>query len=520
MSRFDGVRLRVYHELFTAIAEECGELLRQTAPSPNIRERRDFSCAIFDSHGALVAQAAHIPVHLGSAALSIEAVRRQHPRLGSGDAILLNDPYAGGTHLPDLTLVHAVGEPGKAWFVLTRAHHADVGGSEPGSMAPSRDLLGEGLRIPPLHDMRGGKLVPEVEAMVCANTRTPEQRRGDLRAQRQAGALGVERLSAMAREHGRAVLDEAAVALRAYTARLFRAALEGLKPGTYVVRDALEGNGFETQAVGLELRFTRTRAGRLDFDFEGCDDQSAGGINANPAIVLAAVLYALACVAGQDLPINGGLFEDVSIKTRKGSVVDPVFPAAVAGGNVETSQRLVDLCFAALGAAGAEVAAASQGTMNNLTLGGACANGEVFALYETLGGGAGASAEGPGASAIQSHMTNTRNTPIEDLELTQPLIVERLELRRKSGGRGRHAGGDGLVKELRALIAMRGALLSERRVTGPPGAQGGAAGKPGRQFLIDAHGRRSTLPSKGSFDLAVGERLRIETPGGGGYGQG
>ncbi|MCA8970229.1 MAG: hydantoinase B/oxoprolinase family protein [Planctomycetes bacterium] len=518
MTPLNAVRLRVFHELFTSIAEECGELLRQTAPSPNIRERRDYSCAIFDASGALVAQAAHIPVHLGSAALSIEAVRTRFDDLATGDAILLNDPYAGGTHLPDLTLIHAVGEPGAAWYVLTRAHHADIGGSEPGSMAPAHDLPAEGLRIPPVHESRRGVPVPEVEALLLANTRTPEQRRGDLRAQRQAGALGVERILAMMDHHGVDTIAAAAVALREYTTRLFRASLASLENGTFAIRDALEGDGIDDEPIGLALEFTRTKQGRLVFDFQQSDDQCRGGLNANPAIVLAAVLYALACVAGDELPINGGLLTDVEVRTRKGTVLDPEFPAAVAGGNVETSQRLVDMCLAALGRAGADVPASSQGTMNNLTLGGTGLHGEAFAFYETLAGGSGASRTGVGASCVQSHMTNTRNTPIEDCELSQPLVIERLHVRRRSGGRGHHRGGDGLVKELRALVPLRGALLSERRVQGPPGRNGGQPGKPGRQWIVDAHGVRRKVSAKGRFSLAAGDRLILETPGGGGFG--
>lgn len=483
-----------------------------------MRERRDYSCALFDASGELVAQAAHIPVHLGSAALSVAAVRERYPALATGDSILLNDPYAGGTHLPDLTLVHAVGEAGDAWYVVTRAHHADVGGSEPGSMAPVADLPAEGLRIPPLFDTRGGQRVAEVEAMILANTRTPDQRRGDLRAQRQAGALGVERLLAMFEKHGRRQTDAAAVALRDYAERLFRESLASLRPGTYDACEQLEGDGFSDDPIRIALSFTRRRDGRMRFDFSKSDAQVRGGVNANPAIALAGILYCLCCIAPDELPVNGGLLRDVEWITRPGTVIDPRFPAAVAGGNVETSQRIVDLCFAALEAAGADVPAQSQGTMNNLTLG-SHAHGEIFALYETLAGGAGASAHGPGASAVQSHMTNTRNTPIEDCELAQPLTIERLTLRRGSGGSGRHRGGDGLIKEYRALVPLRGALLSERRRLAPAGAAGGKPARTGRQWIRDVHGKKRNVPAKGRFELAVGERLIVETPGGGGYGR-
>ncbi|MAE75796.1 MAG: 5-oxoprolinase [Planctomycetes bacterium] len=510
----DPVRLTVFHELFGSVAEEMGAVLCGTAPSVNIRERRDYSCAVFDADARLVSQAAHIPVHLGSAALSVAAVRRRFADLEPGDAVLLNDPYEGGTHLPDLTLVTPVfTDAGAPWFVASRAHHADVGGSRPGSMSPEADLPAEGLRIPPVRLLRGDEWVDDVRQMVLANTRTPVERAGDLQAQVQANRLGVRRLVGLNDRFGHAVCVEATQALYAYAARRMALHLRALALGRYEVADVLEGDGLAAGELTVALTLTVGRASCLTFDFSASSDQCGGSMNANPAVTLAAVLYSLCCLAPSGVPVNAGLLEGVDVRTRRGSILEPIFPGAVAGGNVETSQRLVDVCLAALGAAGAEVPAQSSGTMNNLSIGGVAADDTAFAAYETIGGGAGASAQGPGGSGVQTHMTNTRNTPVEEIELTQPILVERYTLRRGSGGRGEHAGGDGIIKEFTPLVPLRGSLLSERRRVGPRGAAGGANGKPGQQ----RRGGRA-LPGKGTFELRAGETFRVETPGGGGWG--
>ncbi len=518
----DPIRLSVFHELFTALAEEMGEVLHGTAPSVNIRERRDYSCALFDERGRLVSQAAHIPVHLGSAGLSVDAVRRH--ALEDGDAWLLNDPYAGGTHLPDLTLVTPVYLPGKAleglpWFLVNRAHHSDIGGSQPGSMAPAADLPAEGLRIPPLPLIRRGEWQESLLQMILANTRTPDLRLGDLRAQVEANRLGERRLRELWSEQGAASCREAVDALLDYSARLLASSLQSLRAGRHRAVAMLEGDGVEDGDLNLRLELEVVE-GHLRFDFAETDDQGPGCLNANPAITHAAVLYCLRCLAPADLPTNGGLLRDVEILTRKGSLCDPRFPAAVAGGNVETSQRLVDLCFAALGKAGARVPAESSGTMNNLSLGGFDhARGQAFAIYETIGGGAGAMDGLPGASAVQTHMTNTRNTPIEDLELTHPIVVEKYTVRRGSGGKasGRKRtgvgarGGDGLIKRIRSRERLQVSLLSERRRIAPTGREGGGPGRVGRQTV-----QGKPFPSKVSFVLEAGETLEIQTPGGGG----
>ena len=523
-TKIDPVRLTVFHELFASIAEEMGEVLRGTAISVNIRERQDYSCALFDSHARLVSQAAHIPVHLGSASLSVQSVCERVRDLEDGDCVLLNDPYAGGTHLPDLTLVTPVFAQGKsgtskrrdAWFLVTRAHHSDVGGAKPGSMAPAEDLLAEGLRIPPVRIVKGGKTVEDVLALVLANTRSPWARKGDLRAQIQANELGKRRLLELWKQHGRKTCLDAAIALMAYTGRLVRRRLSQLRPGTYLAKEYLEGDGVDEGPVELQLELRVAKGGKLLFDFSNSADQVPGCLNANKAVTCAAVLYCIRCLCVRELPTNAGLLESVSLKTREASILDPRFPAACAGGNVETSQRLVDLCLAALGQAGASMPAQSAGTMNNLSLGGRTAEG-AFAFYETIGGGAGASEEAAGASGIQTHMTNTRNTPVEEIELTMPLFVERYSLRRGSGGKGRHAGGCGIVKELRATQRLSGSLLSERRRLRPRGAAGGGDGAPGGQCLL-RRGRKEKLAAKCSFVLEEGTVLRVETPGGGGYG--
>jgi N-methylhydantoinase B len=535
-TRRDPVRLRVFHELFAALCEECGELLRGTAPSVNIRERLDFSCALFDPDAALVAQAAHIPVHLGSAGLSARVVRETFADLAPGDAVLLNDPYAGGTHLPDLTLVTPV-FPERArgrgdsrpWFVVNRAHHSDVGGSEPGSMAPARDVLGEGLRIPPTRLVRAGQLDEGVLALLLANTRSPGERRGDLLAQVEANAYGARRLRELWERYGVADVQGAAEELANYSERIVRAALAELEPGCYRAEERIEGDGVQLEDIVLRVELevasgkSRSAGHVLHFDFSETDPQGPGSLNANPAIVSAALLYCVRCLVEDDLPTNAGLHRCLDFELRPGSLLDPEFPAAVAGGNVETSQRLVDLAFRVLGMAGADVPAQSAGTMNNLSFGGRYpagheAAGESFAFYETLGGGAGASRHADAASGVQTHMTNTRNTSVEELEHLLPVTVTRYSLRRRSGGAGEHRGGDGLVKELRAEVPLRVSLLCDRRRHAPAGLDGGGDGKCGRQFVVRGPGRLRAVPAKGKLELHAGDRLRLETPGGGGCG--
>ncbi|HVP39873.1 MAG TPA: hydantoinase B/oxoprolinase family protein [Candidatus Saccharimonadales bacterium] len=515
----DAVDLALFAEWFAAVAEEMGTVLQRSSSSPNIKERRDFSCALFDARGGLLAQAAHIPVHLGAMPGAVEAVARRL-RLGPGDVAILNDPYTGGTHLPDLTLVAALCHAGRPWFYLaSRAHHADVGGAQPGSMGLATDIVQEGVRIPPTLLVHGGREVTGTLELLLANVRTPAERRGDLMAQRASLAVGLKRLEALARRHGPARLVEAGRALCAGTERAMRAALRAIPDGRYRAADVLDGDGCGARDVRIALALTvRGAAARLDFS--GSSPQVAGPFNAPAAVVRSASVYAFRCLLPGDVPENDGLFRPIAIFAPPGTVVNPRFPAAVAAGNVETSQRITDTVLRALARAlPGRVPAASAGTMNNLTAGGADPRtGAPFAYYETLGGGAGAGPGGPGASGIQVHMTNTLNTPVEALEHAYPLRVRAYALRRGSGGPGRHRGGDGLVRELEVLAACRAAIVSDRRRHGPYGLRGGAPGRPGRNRLVRG-GRAYELPGKAELELVPGDVLRVESPGGGGWGR-
>ncbi len=476
-------------------------------------------CAVFDGKGRLAAQAAHIPVHLGSTPLSVRAVLRDLT-LGPGDTAILNDPFRGGTHLPDLTMVSAVHHEGRPLFLLAnRAHHADVGGAHPGSMAPGRSIYEEGIRIPPVLLVRGGRTEEGVLRLLLANVRTPREREGDLAAQRAALLAGERRLAALAERYGAPLLSRAAGELMDYTERVLRSVLAELPDGTTAAEDAMDDDGFGSGPVPIRVRLT-VRGDRAVVDFRESAAQVAGGINANRAVTLSAVLYVFRCLLPPDVPANDGLLRPLTLRTTPGTVVDAVEPAAVAGGNVETSQRIVDVLLRALAPLLPDrIPAASAGTMSNLSLGGRDAEGRPFSYYETVGGGGGGGAPppGPGRSGVQTHMTNTRNTPVEALEHEFPLRVTLSRLRRGSGGRGARRGGEGIVREIRVLVPCRASILADRGGTGPPGLAGGEAGAPGRIRIF--RGRRGTdLPSKVSVDLEPGDRLRIETPGGGGHG--
>ena len=518
-AKVDPVQLEVFHHLLSAFCEEAGARLRLSAISPNIRERADYSVAVFDRRGDLVAQAAHIPVHLGSAGDAVRAVFEEL-ELADGDVALLNDPYRGGTHLPDVTMVRPVFAQGRRpeFFVVNRAHHADIGGATPGSMGIARDLFAEGLVLPPVHFRRRGVLQQDLLRLLSRNVRGPEERLVDLRAQEASLAqLGV-RLTGLTEQHGLAKVRAVTAALMDASERAGRAMLRALPPGRYAAEDQLDDDGLGRGPLSVSLELKLSRAGAR-FDWRGTCDQAEGGVNANRGIVTAACVYAVRCLCPGRLPTNQGLFRLLDVVTRPGSLVDPVSPAPVAGGNVETSQRLVDVALQAIGQAAPERApAASAGTMSNLTFGGRRPDGEPFASYETLPGGAGASAGANGQSAIQTHMTNTRNTPIEELERRMPVRVRALSVRRGSGGRGARRGGDGLVKEVEALAPLRGAFLGERQRQGPPGAAGGRRGRPGK-VSVERSGARARLLAKSSFDLGPGDVVIVETPGGGGHGE-
>jgi N-methylhydantoinase B len=492
---------------------------------------------VFDGDGALVAQAAHIPVHLGSLPRAVEAALALGP-FRPGDTVVLNDPFAGGTHLPDVTLVTPVflagrgprgaararGLPRRApdFVVASRAHHADIGGGAPGSMPLAREIYEEGLRIPPLFLQRGGRLEEGVLALLLANVRTPEERRADLAAQLGAQATGARRLAEYARRSGRAELVRAARALMDHAERVVRAELTGLPHGRWRFTDVLDDDGLGSGPVRIAATLDLS-PGSVQIDFTGSSPQTAGPVNAVEPVTHAACAYALRCVLGAAWPINAGAFRPLEIVAPAGTVVNASPPAAVSAGNVETSQRIVDVVLGAFaGALRRHVPAASSGTMNNLLVGGRDpVGGAAFAYYETLGGGHGAGPGWHGASAMQSHMTNTRNTPIELLEHAYPLRVLETRIRRGSGGRGRFRGGDGIVRSLELLTEARVTLVTERRVHGPYGLAGGATGRPGEN-RVRSHARsRSSrrLPGKVQVDLGAGAVVTVASPGGGGYGR-
>ena len=487
------IELQVIGSGLRAIAEEMGAVLIRSAFSANIKERRDCSTALFAEDGRMVVQAEHIPVHLGAMPDAVAAVMRLGP--ARGETFILNDPFSGGTHLPDVTLVSRT----ELGFAVTRAHHADVGGVEPGSMpADSRRLEDEGFVIPP------SRFDDELLAHFLGAVRDPEERRGDLRAQLAAHGLAERRITELCARRGRARVEAAMDELYAYSERVVRAGIARLPDGRYTALDVLEAAEGE-----LELRVAVTIAGDgIEIDFDGTVPQHRGNLNCPLSVTRSACFYVVRCLTEPDVPASGGAFAAVSVRAPEGSLVNARPPAAVAAGNVETSSRIVDVVFAAFGRA-VPVPAQGQGTMNNVTLG-----SERFAYYETIGGGQGACPEADGPSGVHVAMSNTLSTPTEALELAYPLRVERHLLRAGSGGAGRRRGGDGVVRELRVLEACRVSIVSERRARAPRGAAGGADGAPGRNLLNGA-----PLPSKTTRELAPGDVLRIETPGGGGFGR-
>ncbi len=509
----DAISLAVFSNLFSSIAEEMGTALQRTAYSPNIKERRDFSCAIFDDEGRMVAQAAHIPVHLGAMPLAVQKARTVCT-LDPGDVVILNDPYLGGTHLPDITLVsQCPAQPG--FFVASRAHHADVGGISPGSMPLATEVYQEGLIIPPIKLVERGRINQGVLALICRNVRTPDERRGDLAAQLAAQRLGERRLVEVAHRFGADTVREHAGALLTYSERMMRQTIHSIPDGVYAYQDYLDDDGQSGQAVRIAV--TVTIAGdQATVDFTGSAGETPGGLNAVLAVTCSAVYYVFMCLAGEDTPPNHGCYAPIQIIAPEGTIVNPRPPRAVAGGNVETSQRIVDCVLGALQTARPDrIPAASQGTMNNLTVGGIDPRrGQAYAYYETIGGGMGAGPEGDGLSGVHVHMSNTLNTPVEALEFHYPFRITRYALRRRSGGAGRQRGGDGLVRSIQFLAPATITLLSERRRFPPYGLAGGAPGAAGVQRL-----NGQDLPGKATLAVQPGDELTIETPGGGGWGE-
>ena len=520
---YDPIRMEIFKSLYASAAEEMGVTLRRTAFSPNIKERRDYSCAVFDACGQLVAQGDHLPVHLGSMPMSVRAAI-QAVDMEPGDIVMLNDPFEGGTHLPDITLVSPVfaGAGLKRrllFYVANRAHHSDVGGMTPGSMPLSTEIFQEGIRIPPIRLFAGGRRSEETFRLLLANVRTPREREGDITAQIAANRTGEKCLLHIVHRYGAREAAAYAGHLQDYAERMVRAFLRRVPEGTYAATDCLDDDGIHARAVNLRARIT-VRDGTLHVDFTGTDPQVAGSINAVRAITESAVYYVVRALISESIPASSGVLRPIRITTPEKSVVDARFPAAVAAGNVETSQRIVDVLLKAFGMAIPErIPAASSGTMNNLTLGGINPrDGQVFSYYETIGGGMGACAFQDGNHGIHTHMTNSLNTPVEALEYAFPFRVRRYSLRPNTGGRGAHNGGDGIVREIEVLTGADATILSDRRRSRPYGLMGGGQGRPGRTTLLVGN-RRRRIPSKCRFQVPCGGRIIVETPGGGGWGK-
>lgn len=515
----DAAALEVFRNLLAGVAEEMGLTLGRAAYSPNIKERRDFSCAYFDPEGRIAAQAAHIPVHLGSMPLAVrEAIRRVAPK--RGDVVVLNDPFLGGTHLPDITMVSPVYADGSLLgYLATRAHHADVGGTAPGSMAIAHELVQEGLIIPPLKLVEEGKFNQALLDVICANVRTPRERRADLDAQLGAHRVGERAIRELAGRLGWEEMFRRIDELLNYSERLTRLALEEIHDGTYRCEDWLDDDGFGTKDILLKVT-VRVKGGSVAIDFSGTSPEVAGPLNCPLAVTLSAVYYALRCLTGPDIPTNEGCYRPVQVEAPEGCLVNARPPRAVAGGNVETSQRIVDVLLGALAPAlPLKVPAASSGSMNNLTVGGTDpATGEPFTYYETIGGGMGARPNGDGMNGVHTHMTNTLNTPAEALEYAYPLRVRRYELIEGSGGEGRYRGGMGIRRQTEFLAPARVSLITERRTHVPYGLAGGSPGRAGRNLLI-REGQLIELTGKTELEAQEGDLLSIETPGGGGWGK-
>ena len=520
-SRVDALSLGIFSNLFKSVAEQMGVTLQRASFSQNIKMRRDYSCAIFDAGARMLAQAAHMPVHLGAMPLAMEVVRERF-ELGPGDVVICNDPYAGGTHLPDVSLISAAhdAEGQRIGYVMSRAHHADVGGISPGSMPLSTEIYQEGVIIPPLLVRSRGTVNVSLIELFLRNVRTPEERRGDLQAQFAAQAVGETGMAALVTRYGSDVVADHGEALQQYSEAAMRTLIQTIPPGEYRFTDYLDGDGLTDAPVRIQVCVRRDRdSDELEIDFSGSAPQCRGSVNAVRAVTVSATLYVMRCLHGADVPVNAGSLAPLRIIAPEGTVVAASPPAPVAAGNVETSQRIVDVLFGALSAALPDrCPAASQGTMNNLAIGGFDPiRARPFAYYETMGGGMGARPWGAGMSAVHDHMSNTLNTPVEAFESEYPVRVRRYCLRNGSGGVGRHAGGRGLERELTFLTDATVTLLTERRGPAPYGVGGGAAGAPGQNALAD--GDERPLPAKASLGVRAGDTLIVRTPGGGGFGE-
>ncbi len=518
MPPFNQFELEIFNNILAGIAEEMGECLTRSSFSPNIKERRDHSCAIFNSKGEMTAQAAHIPVHLGSMSFSVAAVIERH-KISDGDVFILNDPFKGGTHLPDITCVCPVFAGGKPrFYIAARAHHADVGGKTPGSMPLSTSIDEEGIVIPPTRIVRKGKADKTLMEKITSAMRNPDERLGDLNAQIAALETGGKRLLQTVEKYSVETVSEAAGRLLDYGEEMMRAVIREIPDGEYEFTDFLDDDGAGTERIPIKVCLKIKGDGAVA-DFTGSSEPVKGCLNAPFSVTVSAVLYVFQCLAPEDIPLNSGPLRAIEIVTEENSMLSAKYPRAIAGGNVETSQRVADTVFGALAKAVPQrIQAASSGTMNNITFGGTGRDGREFVSYETIGGGMGARYGADGVSAVQTHMTNTLNTPIEATEREFPVRIESYSIRRDSGGKGKFNGGDGIVREYRFLEPTKVSIITERRKNAPWGICGGKDGKSGLNFLI-RNGKKTALKAKESFDAKKSDILRIETPGGGGWGK-
>lgn len=520
MDKFDPIELELFKNIFVSISEEMGAVLGRTALSPNIKERKDFSCALFNPKGETFAQGSHIPVHLGAMPLSVQASLRS-VSFENGDLVILNDPYQGGTHLPDITCISPVFAGNKlTFFVANRAHHSDVGGMTPGSMPLASEIFQEGLIIPPIKLVRKGILDEDILNLILSNVRTPEERKGDILAQIAANNTGKQRLEETVKKYGHTKLARYGRLIQDYTEKILRKTMLSIPDGIYSFSDYMDNDGITETPVRIAVEIS-IKGEEAILDFSTSSAQVEGCVNANLAITCSAVLYVFRCLVEEDIPFNTGLMRPIQIIAPRGSVVNAQHPAATAGGNVETSQRIVDVILGALSKAIPErIPAASSGTMNNVAFGGFDPDKKSrFTYYETIGGGMGASPERDGLSGVHTHMTNSLNTPMEALENYLPMRIKTYKLRKGSGGKGLQKGGEGIIREYEFFVPTQVSILSERRKFAPYGVLGGEKGQKGRNSLIPCKGKKKVLGPKVNLKVQPGDILRIETPGGGGYGK-
>lgn len=517
---WDAALLEVFSQALSQVAEEMGVVLGRSGRSPNIKERRDYSCALFSARGELLAQAAHIPVHLGSLPLSMDYLVRHLRSKGrkprEGDVYIWNDPFSGGTHLPDITMAAPYFLGHKLMgFGVVRAHHSDVGGRAPGSMPVGEEVYQEGLIIPLTLYAEGGRVKEEVEELILANTRTPEERKGDLRAQMGALMVGARRFRALVEDWGED-FEEMERELLDYAERLTRETLGELE-GEYEFVDYLDDDGKGREDININVKLT-FKDGHMTADFRGTHPEVEGPLNCPPAVTHSAVYYVLRCLLPPHAPFNQGCLRRVRVVLPEKSLVNASWPRAVAGGNVETSQRIVDALLGALSRALPDrIPAASYGTMTNFSFGGTAPR--PFAYYETIAGGCGARPGKDGLDATHNHMTNTMNTPVEALEFYYPVRVLEYSIREGSGGKGLFRGGDGVRRKFLFLERASVSLLADRRRRGPYGLNGGEPGEPGEDYLVEPDGRRTRLPSKVELKVKPGDVIELNTPGGGGWGK-